>query len=497
MSTNSGFRIEHDLLGDEQVPSAAYYGIQTLRALQNFNITGVPIGHFPELIRALAIVKQAAAHTNRELGLLPDEKAAAIEGACSEIAAGAFHDQFVVDLIQGGAGTSTNMNANEVIANRALELMGHARGDYQHLHPNNDVNMSQSTNDVYPTAVRLAMILADDPLIEALRELCDSFEAKAWEFAGILKMGRTQLQDAVPMTIGQEFKGWAITVGEDIDRLNEMAKLFTEVNLGGTAIGTGINTHPDYARRAVEKLSALTGFDFSLAPNLIEATSDTGAFVMFSGILRRVSVKLSKICNDLRLLSSGPRAGLGEINLPPMQPGSSIMPGKVNPVIPEAVNQTAYQVIGNDLVVSMAAEAGQLQLNAFEPVIVYNLMASLRMLTKAIIMLTDRCVRGITANVEHCEQMVNDSIGVITAFSPHIGYENATRIAGRALLEERGVVEIIKEEGLLDEARIAAIMHPTNLTGPSTLIGVSFDEADRTHTHLTLDPTLVPPDEPS
>ncbi|MGI9343605.1 MAG: aspartate ammonia-lyase [Gammaproteobacteria bacterium] len=496
MSSNSDFRVEHDLLGDEQVPSSAYYGIQTQRALGNFNITGVPIGHFPELIQALAIVKQAGARANRKLGLLDPDKAAAIEQACAEIADGALHEEFVVDLIQGGAGTSTNMNANEVIANRALEILGHSRGDYARLHPNNDVNMSQSTNDVYPTAVRLAMILADDPLIAALRELVKVFEAKAEEFAGVLKMGRTQLQDAVPMTLGQEFEGWAITVGEDIDRLDEMARLFTEVNLGGTAIGTGINTHPEYAQLVVDTLSELSGFDFILAPSLIEATSDMGAFVMFSGILRRVAVKQSKICNDLRLLSSGPRAGLGEINLPPMQPGSSIMPGKVNPVIPEAVNQTAYQVIGNDLTVTMAAEAGQLQLNAFEPVIVNNLMGSVRMLTKAIVMLTDRCVRGITVNYEHCEQLVNDSIGVITAFSPHIGYENATRVAERALKEKRGVVDIIREEKLLDDARIDAIMHPTNLTGPSLLLGVPFDEeADRTHTHLVYNPESVAKDE--
>ena len=485
MSQSDEFRIEHDLLGEERIPAAAYYGIQTLRALHNFNITGVPIGHFPELIKALALVKQAAAQANRELGLLGQAKADAICGACVEIANGALRDQFVVDLIQGGAGTSTNMNANEVIANRALELLGHQRGDYRFLHPNNDVNMSQSTNDVYPTAVRLALILADDPLIAALRELVRVFEAKAQEFAGVLKMGRTQLQDAVPMTLGQEFEGWAITVGEDIDRLGEMAKLLTEVNLGGTAIGTGINTHPDYARLVVDKLCVLTGIDFKLAPHLIEATSDMGAFMMFSGILRRVAAKQSKISNDLRLLSSGPRAGLGEILLPPMQPGSSIMPGKVNPVIPEAVNQTAYQVIGNDLTVTMAAEAGQLQLNAFEPVIVNNLMGSLRMLTNAITMLTDRCIRGITVNFEHCEQLVNDSIGVITAFSPHIGYENASRVAGRALREKRGVVEIIREEKLLDDEKIDAIMHPTNLTGPSLLLGVPFDqEVDRTHTHL-------------
>jgi aspartate ammonia-lyase len=426
MSTTPGFRIENDLLGEEKVPHTAYYGIQTLRAVHNFDTTGVPISHFPELIRALALVKQAAAEANSKLGLLTDAKANAIGNACVEIADGALHDEFVVDLIQGGAGTSTNMNANEVIANRALELLGHERGEYKYLHPNNDVNMSQSTNDVYPTAVRLALILADDPLIAAIRDLCAELHAKARTYAGVLKMGRTQLQDAVPMTIGQEFEGWGITIAEDIDRLDEMAKLLMEINLGGTAIGTGINTHPDYAQLVVDRLNTLTGFEFKLAPSLIEATSDTGAFVMLSGILRRVAVKLSKICNDLRLLSSGPRAGFGEFILPAMQPGSSIMPGKVNPVIPEAVNQTAYQVIGNDLTVTMAAEAGQLQLNAFEPVIVNNLMGSLRMLTKAVVMLNERCIRGITINVDHCEQLVNDSIGIITAFSPHIGYENAT-----------------------------------------------------------------------
>jgi aspartate ammonia-lyase len=484
MAADPEFRAEHDLLGAEAVPFSAYYGIQTLRALRNFNITGVPIGHFPELIRALALVKQAAAQANREVGLLAAAKADAIERACAEIVRGDWHDQFVVDLIQGGAGTSTNMNTNEVIANRALEILGYSRGEYQHLHPNNDVNMSQSTNDVYPTAVRLAMILADDPLIAAIRELCAALKAKGHEFYDALKMGRTQLQDAVPMTVGQEFEGWAITLAEDIDRFDDMARLFTEVNLGGTAIGTGINTHPDYAKLAVDNLSLLSGVEFKLAPNLVEATSDMGAFVMFSGALRRFAGKLSKICNDMRLLSSGPRAGLGEINLPPMQPGSSIMPGKVNPVIPEAVNQTAFQVMGNDLVVSLAAQSGQLQLNAFEPVIVYNLLSSLRMMTRAIVMLTERCVHGITVNVEHCARLVYDSIGVITAFSPHIGYEQATRIAARALAEERGVVDVIREEGLLTDERISAVMHPANLTGPSPLLGVTVAEADRTHTHL-------------
>lgn len=487
MESDTQFRIEHDLLGDEKVPSSAYYGIQTLRALANFNITGVPIGHFPELIKGLAIVKQAAARVNGELGLLSKTKSRAIEAACMEIEHGEFHNEFVVDLIQGGAGTSTNMNANEVIANRALEIMGHRRGEYRYLHPNTDVNMSQSTNDVYPTAVRLAMILADDPLVEAIKDLAAALSAKGEEFSTILKMGRTQLQDAVPMTVGQEFEGWSVTLLEDVDRLDEIAQFFTEINLGGTAIGTGINTHPEYAQRVVKVLAELTNVPFKLAHSLIEATSDTGAFVLFSSLLKRLAIKLSKICNDLRLLSSGPRAGLGEINLPPMQPGSSIMPGKVNPVIPEAVNQTAFQVIGNDLAISLAAEGGQLQLNAFEPVIVYNLLGSLRMLTHAIIMLTDRCILGITVNADHSARLVRESIGVVTAFSPHIGYENASRVAGRALLENRGVVEIITEEGLLKPEQIAAIMEPANLTGPSSLLGAAEEESDRTHTHLVFD----------
>ena len=453
--------------------------------MRNFNITGVPINHFPELIKALAQVKWAAAETNLELGLLPQAKAAVIQQACTEIMAGALHDQFPVDLIQGGAGTSTNMNANEVIANRALEHLGHAKGDYRYLHPNNDVNISQSTNDVYPTAARLAMIIADDPLIEAIWELRAALNTKRAEFVDVLKVGRTQLQDAVPMTLAQEFQGWAVTLGEDIDRLDEIARLFSEINLGGTAIGTGINTHPQYAAMAVDRLSEISGVSFTLAPSLVEATSDMGAFVLFSSMLKRLAIKLSKICNDLRLLSSGPRAGLNEINLPPMQPGSSIMPGKVNPVIPEAVNQTAFQIIGNDLAVTMAAEAGQLQLNAFEPLIVYNLLSSLRMMTNAIKMLTSRCIVGIAVNREHCERTVRESVAVVTAFSPHIGYDNAARIAQKALNENLSVVDLIEQENLLSTERIEAIMQASNLTGPSSLLGeMPIEEIDRSHTHV-------------
>jgi len=478
----ASYRWEHDLLGDEQVPADAYYGIQTLRALRNFRITGVPIGHHRQLVSALAYVKQACAKANAEIGLLDHHKMQAICAACQEIIAGKLHDQFLVDLIQGGAGTSTNMNANEVIANRALELMGHAKGEYQHLHPNNDVNMSQSTNDVYPTAARLALLLGDDPLVAATTRLQRALEDKALEFKDILKMGRTQLQDAVPMTLGQEFGGWASTLQEDVARMTELSELFTEVNLGGTAIGTGINTHPEYARRAVMHLARDTGFDFKLSVNLVEATWDTGAFVIFSGILKRLATKLSKICNDLRLLSSGPRAGFNEINLPPVQPGSSIMPGKVNPVIPEAMNQVAFQVIGNDLALTLASEGGQLQLNPFEPVILYNLLGSLNMLTAAIDMLRERCIEGITANRAICESYVQNSIGVITVFSPYIGYENATRIASKALHTGKSVVELIQEEELLDPELIRKLMSRENLTGPNAMLPIN--ELDRGHTHL-------------
>mgnify|MGYP000450798800 FL=1 len=439
-------RIEHDLLGDKAVPADAWYGIQTQRALENFSITGVPISHFPELVQGLAMVKAAAASANQELGLIGRKEAKAIIEACKDICAGELHDQFVVDLIQGGAGTSTNMNANEVIANKALSLMGYKKGCYQVLHPNNHVNCSQSTNDAYPTAARLAIVFAAEPLIEQVSTLIKSLHGKAEEFSGVMKMGRTQLQDAVPMTLGQEFQAFAVTLEEDISRIEEAASLLCEVNLGGTAIGTGINTHPRYAMTAVKHLAKISGQPVKLAAHLVEATSDMGAFVQFSGVLKRMAVKLSKISNDLRLLSSGPRTGFGEINLPAMQPGSSIMPGKVNPVIPEAVNQTAFQVIGNDMAVTMAAESGQLQLNAMEPLIIYNLLNSMKMLGSAIGMLDQRCIRGITANQEQCESHLARSIGVVTALVPHIGYHNATRVAATALTTGQGVTELVLAE---------------------------------------------------
>ena len=463
-------RNEHDLLGDRAVPAAAYYGVHTLRAVENFPISGNPISIYPDLIRALACIKQAAALANRELGMLDATKCDAIVKACEEIRAGRLHDQFVVDVIQGGAGTSTNMNANEVIANRGLEHLGHARGDYSFLHPNEDVNMSQSTNDVYPTALKLAGYIGIFRLVDAMAVLRRAFEAKADEFRDVLKMGRTQLQDAVPMTLGQEFSTYAVMLGEDEERLKEAAMLIREINLGATAIGTGINAHPDYAGLVCRRLSEITGIPVVTSPNLIEATQDCGAFVQVSGVLKRVAVKLSKTCNDLRLLSSGPRAGLNEINLPAMQAGSSIMPGKVNPVIPEVVNQIAFEVIGNDVTVSFAAEAGQLQLNAFEPIIAHSLFKSVTHLRNGCLTLAERCVKGITANRERLRTLVDQSIGIVTALNPYIGYANATQVAQEALATGRSVAELVLEKKLLSRERLEEILQPDVLTRPRPIL---------------------------
>lgn len=459
-------RREHDLLGDRDVPAEAYYGIQTLRAQENFHITGVALSHFPKLIIALAQVKRAAARANHRLGALDERRAEAIEQACAEIVDGALHEHFVVDMIQGGAGTSTNMNANEVIANRALEILGHERGDYEHLHPNNHVNLGQSTNDVYPTAVRLAMLLSFPALAEAMDQLIGTLRGKGEEFSEILKMGRTQMQDAVPMTVGQEFHGWATTIAEDVERLTRTARLFREVNLGATAIGTGITADPRYAQLATSELADLTGIPFTVSADLVEATSDTGAFVTFSGVLKRIAVKISKICNDLRLLSSGPRAGFAELRLPAVQPGSSIMPGKVNPVIPEVVNQVAFEVIGNDMTVTFAAEGGQLQLNAFEPVICFNILESTRIMTRAMTTLAERCIAGIEVNRDVVDSYVRHSIGVITALVPVIGYAAATEVASDALATGRPVAELVLERGLLDERRLEGLLSPASMTRP-------------------------------
>jgi aspartate ammonia-lyase len=461
--------MEHDLLGEREVPMAAYYGIHTVRALENFPITGNPISIFPGLVVALACVKQAAALANRDLNLLDARRAEAIIAACEEIRAGKLRDQFVVDVIQGGAGTSTNMNANEVIANRALELLGLERGAYKEIHPLEHVNMSQSTNDVYPTAVKLALRFKIDQLVDAMAVLRDDFDAKAREFAGLLKMGRTQLQDAVPMTLGQEFSTYAVMLEEDRQRLCEAAMLIQEINLGATAIGTGINVIPEYTPLVCKYLAEITGIPFVTAGNLVEATQDAGAFVQLSGVLKRVAVKISKVCNDLRLLSSGPRAGLGEINLPPVQAGSSIMPGKVNPVIPEVVNQIAFEVIGNDVTVSFAAEAGQLQLNAFEPIIAYNLFNSLSYLRQGCLTLGERCVRGITANRERLNEIMDHAIGIVTALNPYIGYENASAVAQEAYATGKGVAEVVLARGLLTKAQLDEILRPEGLTHPRSM----------------------------
>ncbi|MFD8301656.1 aspartate ammonia-lyase [Streptomyces sp. NPDC059690] len=460
-------RIEHDLVGDKEVPLGAYYGVHTVRAVENFAITGSTIARFPDLIAALAAVKQAAARANRDLGLLPPALADAIIGACEEIRAGRFIEEFVVDPVQGGAGTSTNMNANEVIANRALEILGHPRGRYDVIHPLDHVNLGQSTNDVYPTAVRLALVASLRRLDASLDALTSAFTKKAAEFSDVLKMGRTQLQDAVPMTLGQEFTTYAVMIEEDRRRLTEAAALLLESHLGGTAIGTGINGHPHYAELACAYLADITGEGVRPAGDFIEATQDCGAFVQLSGVLKRVAVKLSKTCNDLRLTSSGPTAGLGEINLPPVQAGSSIMPGKVNPVIPEVVNQVAFEVIGNDLTVTMAAEAGQLQLNAFEPVIAYSLLRSLTHLRAACDTLATRCVPGITANREHLHDSVHRSIGLVTALAPHIGYAASTALARQALATGRSVKDLAAEAGFLSTGQLDTILRPENLTGQS------------------------------
>ena len=458
-------REEHDLLGDREVPDEALYGIQTLRAVENFPITGVALREFPTLIDALAIVKEAAALANRDLGLLPEELADVIVRAAQEIRAGRHHEHFLVDMIQGGAGTSTNMNANEVIANRALELMGRRRGDYDGVHPNNHVNLSQSTNDVYPTAVKLALHASIAGLQQALVEVAAAFKAKGGEFAGMLKMGRTQLQDAVPMTLGQEFAAFAHTILEDVDRLGEAQALIREINMGATAIGTRINAPEHYPEAVRAHIERISGIPVITAPDLVEATADTGVFVQLSGVLKRSAVKLSKICNDLRLLSSGPRAGLAEINLPPMQPGSSIMPGKVNPVIPEVVNQVCFDVIGGDVTVTLAAEAGQLQLNVFEPIIAFRLLRGMESLRNACVVLRERCVLGITANPERMRHFVENSIGIVTALVPTIGYETATEVARTALDSGRSVYELVMERGLMTRAELDRALDPERMAG--------------------------------
>lgn len=459
-------RIENDLLGDLNVPINAYYGVQTQRAIENFHISGVKLSQFPEFIKGLAYVKWAAAETNFELGLLDEKIKNAIVQAAKEVIEGKFNDEFPIDMIQGGAGTSTNMNINEVLANRALEIMGYQKGEYKYCSPNDHVNLSQSTNDAYPTSIQLTAVNLNIQLIGHLKSLIQSFRRKGEEFKHVLKMGRTQLQDAVPMTMGQEFEAFASTLEEEIERLSQNSALFFEINMGATAIGTGINSAPGYAKLCASTLAKITGLPFVSAPNLIEATSDTGSYVIYSSALKRMAIKISKICNDLRLLSSGPRCGLHEINLPPMQPGSSIMPGKVNPVIPEVMNQICFRVIGNDLTVTMAAEAGQLQLNVMEPVLIYCIMESMALLTNGMDTLATKCVDGITANEAHCKDMVLHSIGIVTALNPYIGYKNSTKIAKEALETGKSVYDLVLEHNLLSKEQLDDILNPENMLAP-------------------------------
>ncbi len=461
-----GTRVEHDFLGELTIPDDVYYGIQTFRAMENFFITHTKIGDLPEFVRALAYVKKAAAKTNKEFGLLSNEICSGIVGACDEILAGKFHDQFPVDCVQGGAGTSTNMNANEVIANRALELMGHQKGEYQFCHPNDHVNCSQSTNDAYPTALRLAIYEMMVRLIDAIKYLQKGFEEKGEEFAHIVKMGRTQLQDAVPMTLGMEFNAYATTLKVETVRLEQAAKSLLRVNMGATAIGTGICSPKGYPEKCVFNLREVTGLDISLSSNLIEATWDTGVFVQVSAAIKSAAVKISKICNDLRLLSSGPRCGFNEINLPQLQPGSSIMPGKVNPVIPEVVNQVCFDVIGKDVTVTMASEAGQLELNVMEPVIAFALFLGIHRLRRAVKTLQNKCVSGITANEDVCKSLVANSIGIVTALKPHIGYEASSMIAREALKTGGSVYDLVLEKGLLTQERLDEILSPENMLQP-------------------------------
>lgn len=458
-------RIETDSLGSMEIPDEAYWGIHTARALENFPISLRPISVYPQLVNALAIVKQASARANAEIGVLSQEKAKLIDQAAQRVIDGEFHEEFCVGVIQGGAGTSTNMNANEVITNVALEIAGREKGDYAFLSPIDDTNRSQSTNDVYPTAIKIGLLIQLRSLLDELELLRQSFAAKGREFANQLKVGRTQLQDAVPMTLGQEFNSFATTLREDIGRLGDNAHLLTEINMGATAIGTGITTHPEYARTVLKHLRDITGLPLETAADLVEATSDTGAFLSFSSSLMRNAVKLSKICNDLRLLSSGPQAGLGEINLPAKQAGSSIMPGKVNPVIPEVVNQVAFSVVGANQTVTMAVESGQLQLNAFEPVIAHSIFQSIQWLRQACYTLRVNCVDGITANHERLDAMVGASVGVVTALTPFIGYSAAASMAKAALLTGRNVGDLVVEAGLMTREQVDKQLEPARLSG--------------------------------
>ena len=462
----ASYRTEHDSLGEREIPNNAYYGVQTVRAMENFAISGVPLRNFAHFVHALAYVKKAAAQANSELKVLDPKIADAIVKASDEILAGKLHDQFVVDMMQGGAGTSTNMNANEVIANRGLELMGHVKGDYTHLHPNDHVNCSQSTNDAYPTAIKLAVIFSLKDTLSAMAELRDSLAAKEKEFAHVLKMGRTENQDAVPMTLGQEFGAYAVMIDTAMRALSRSVEELYELNMGATAIGTGINSPPGYADLVTKRLAEATGLPLTKALNLVEATQDSGAFTQMAGTLKRAAVQISKICNDLRWLSSGPRCGLNEIYLPPMQPGSSIMPGKVNPVIPEIVSQICYQIIGYDVTIAMASEASELELNMAEPIIAYDLLHGLMILKNACVTLVARCISGIKANEARCRSYVENSIGLVTALNPVLGYEKSASIAKEALATGGSVYELVLKKGWLTKEKLDDLLSPAKMCDP-------------------------------
>ncbi|RQW65165.1 aspartate ammonia-lyase [Vibrio viridaestus] len=461
-------RIEEDLLGERHVPANAYYGIHTLRALENFTISQQKVSDVPEMVRGMVMTKKAAALANRKLGVIPSHIADLIIRACDVmLETGKCFDQFPTDAYQGGAGTSINMNTNEVIANLALELVGKPKGEYSYVNPNDHVNKSQSTNCAYPTGFRIAVYNSILQLVSTIQYLREGFAAKAEQFADVLKMGRTQLQDAVPMSVGQEFHAWDVTLKEEIKNLDYIAKLLLEVNLGATAIGTGLNTAPGYQALAVSYLAEVTGLEVTPAEDLIEATSDCGAYVMAHGALKRLAVKLSKICNDLRLLSSGPRAGLNEINLPELQAGSSIMPAKVNPVLPEVVNQVCFKVVGNDTTVSFAAEGGQLQLNVMEPVIAQCMFESISLLSNACTSLRDKCINGITVNKEVCENYVYNSIGIVTYLNPYIGHHQGD-IVGKICAETgKSVRDVVLERGLLSEDQLSEILNTENFMHPT------------------------------
>ena len=467
--TSGKTRPEHDLLGNKDVPVEALFGVQTLRCIENFQISNDHLGDHPEFIKAFGIVKMGAVLANHELGLIPDDVTDAIVAACKELMEGKLLEHFPIDMIQGGAGTSANMNANEVIANRALQIIGKKPGEYSFINPNDHVNMAQSTNDAYPTAMHLGLYMIHQDVVTSLKALVKSFRSKEKKFSGIIKMGRTQLQDAVPMTLGQTFGAYANAMENELKKLDHAAQELLIINMGATAIGTGITAEPDYAKACTKHIRKISGWKITLAKDLVEATNDTSCMTYYSAALKQLAIRLSKICNDLRLLSSGPRAGINEINLPPKQPGSSIMPGKVNPVIPEVVNQVCFKVIGNDLTISLASEAAQLELNVMEPVLVESLVESAKWMTRALDTLRNECIEGITANKEHCKELAVNSIGIVTALKPYIGYSACTEVAQEALKNGGSVYQLVLDKKLLTKTQLDKILDPKNMVKPTII----------------------------